>query len=283
MGRERDGDGTGGGWAHTPHRPPAVASAGQPRGVWRGALRMGAVQGGIGDGCTRGHLEDGASLPLLGAAIAPLLGAAPGAALVSAPEQRRGALPGSCGAQCCSGTATTRPGAAAAPPDPAAPCPKTAALLHACRPALNDCSLRSKSEAQCLKFATLYPITPCFVLAAPCLVLAAPCPRFAATVRCFFARVFRLHGLWAVLCTPDGAAPGRCCTPAPLHGPSASPPLRAFLAMDTVGGSAQCSGEIHHLRTSPQVEVTEHLDHPRVLLAERRAGTRQQSPSRRHC
>lgn len=200
MGRERDGDGTGGGWAHTPHRPPAVASAGQPRGVWRGALRMGAVQGGIGDGCTRGHLEDGASLPVLGAAIAPLLGAAPGAAPVSAPEQRRGALPGSCGAQCCSGTVTTRPGAAAAPPDPAAPCPKTAALLHACRPALNDCSLRSKSEAQCLKFATLYPITPCFVLAAPCLVLAAPCPRFAATVRCFLhaSSAFTACGLCSV-------------------------------------------------------------------------------------
>lgn len=155
MGMGREGDGP---ILRTAlQRSPLQGSLGECGG---GALRMGAVQGGIGDGCTRGHLEDGASLPVLGAAIAPLLGAAPGAAPVSAPERRRGALPGSCGAQCCSGTATTRPGAAAAPPDPAAPCPKTAALLHACRPALNDCSLRSKSEAQCLKFATLYPITP---------------------------------------------------------------------------------------------------------------------------
>ena len=166
---------------------------------------MRAVQGGIGAGCTGGTSRTGLRsrswrLPSPSArgrtgasrAATPAPGAAPG------PQRRRGALPGSGGAQCCSGTVTTRPGAAAAPPDPAAPCPKTAALLHACRPALNDCSLCPKPEAHCLKFATLYPISAPYA--------SRLRPRGPGLQPLFV--VFRTHLPPARLRTPNGAAPG---------------------------------------------------------------------------
>lgn len=199
------GMGVGGGWVHAPHRPPAAASTGQPGGAQRGALRMRAVQGGIRAGCTGGNLADGASLPALAAAIALCSGphrgspcCQPRVGSSSGPERRRGALPGSSGAQCCPGTVTTRPGAAA-PPDPAAPCPKTAALLHACRPALNDCSLCPKSEAHCLKFATLYPMS-------------------ASRALCLRPRAPGLQPLLVVFCTHLPPARPVGCAPYPQRG-----------------------------------------------------------------
>lgn len=125
-------------------------------------------------------------------AASPASGAAPG------PECRRGALPGSSGAQCCPSTVTTRPGAVAHP-DPAAPCPKTAALLHACRPALNDRSLCPKSEAHYLKFATLYPMS-------------------ASRALCLRPRAPGLQPLLVVFCTHLPPARPVGCAPYPQRG-----------------------------------------------------------------
>lgn len=85
-----------------------------------------------------------------------------------------------------------------------------------------------------LTISNLQPCTQC-LRPVPC--ACGPAPRVCSPCWLFFAHIFPLHTLWAVLRTPSGAAP-------------ASLLLTALLAADADGGSAQCGGEIHPLPTS---------------------------------
>ena len=250
MGRGWGWEGDGPVLRTAPQRPPLPGSLGERSG---GRCGCGRSRGGSGldaPGAPRGR----GFAPGPGGCHRPLLGAAPGPPAPPPPLREQLRAP-SVAAGLCPAPAVLSAAPVPSRHGPAPPQPRPIPQPHArkLQPCFTLAAQRSMiaASAPSLKL-TVSNLQPCTQYLRPTPRACGPVARVCSPCSLFFAHIFPLHGS-----VPPTGPPQGCCTPAALQGPSASPPLRALLAMDAGGGSAQCSGEIHRLRTSPQVEVTE--------------------------
>lgn len=221
-------------------------SAPPPRGrfyraAWGSAAGGTADAGGPGRNQSwmhRGEPRGRGFAPGPGSCHRPLLGAAPGLPVLPAPRREQLRVP-SVAAGLCQAPAVLSAAPVPSPHGPELqPLPLPQPRVRKPQPCFTLAAQLSMIAASApnlkLTVSNLQPCTQC-LRPVPC--ACGPAPRVCSPCWLFFAHIFPLHTLWAVLRTPSGAAP-------------ASLLLTALLAADADGGSAQCGGEIHPLPTS---------------------------------